>query len=477
MATAEALLAALPSAAAILKAQKTAAGPGRNYDNDPCAWVTNKLGDHLWSKQREIAEALRDHRRVAVHSAHQTGKSWLAGRLVAWWLDSHPAGEAFVVTTAPTGPQVRAILWQEIRRAHAKGHLSGRLNLTEWWLNGELVAFGRKPSDYDPSAFQGIHARYVLVILDEACGIPQSLFLAANSLAANEYGRILAIGNPDDPNSHFASVCAPGSGWHVIGVDAFETPNFTGEAIPAGLREMLISPVYVEEMKRDVGEDSPVYASKVRGRFPEDTTNGVVPLSWIRACQRLDRDYAPDDLLPVELGVDVGAGGDETVIRERRGLKAGRNWRYHTPDSAEAVGYIVQAIKETGATRVKVDVIGVGWGVVGALKEKRSMHGAEVEGVNVAEASNDPKRFPKLRDQLWWEIGREFSRQQTWDLAGLDETTVAQLIAPTWKPDSAGRYQIEPKAETRKRLRRSPDDADALLLAFARPQPFLFAVV
>jgi hypothetical protein len=46
-----------------------------------------------------------------------------AARIAAWWLDVHPPGEAFVVSTAPTFSQVRAILWREIGRAHRKGGL------------------------------------------------------------------------------------------------------------------------------------------------------------------------------------------------------------------------------------------------------------------------------------------------------------------------------------------------------------------
>jgi hypothetical protein len=447
-----------------------------NYTGDPVGWMTGKLDAVLWSKQCEIATALVKHRRVAVHSAHEMGKSYLAARIVAWWLDTHPPGEAFVVSTAPTAKQVRAILWRELRRAHTAGHLAGRLNQTEWWLNDELVAFGSKPADYDPTAFQGIHARYVLVVIDEACGVPEDIFRAAGSLAGNEHSRLLAIGNPDDPASYFATICKPGSGWHSIHVDGLQSPNFTGEPIPDELRDLLLSPVYVQELRDEVGEDSAVYISKVRGLFPENTTDGVVPLSWVRACQRLEQQWAPDQLLPVELGMDVGAGGDETVLRERRGWVAGRTWRKRTPDWVEAVALVLDALQETGATRVKVDVVGIGWGVVGRLQELRAegRHAAEIVPVNVgaqATALDEQRKpkFPHLRDQLWWEIGRELSRSQAWDLAAVDDTTVAQLIAPTYSRDSAGRIKVEPKADTRKRLKRSPDDADALLLAFYVP--------
>jgi hypothetical protein len=65
-----------------------------------------------------------------------------------WWLDAHKPGEAFVVTTAPTGMQVKAILWRYIGRMHEEHNLPGRTNQTEWYLGNELIAVGRKPSDY-----------------------------------------------------------------------------------------------------------------------------------------------------------------------------------------------------------------------------------------------------------------------------------------------------------------------------------------
>ncbi|MBT5773216.1 MAG: hypothetical protein HOH95_02455 [Dehalococcoidia bacterium] len=105
------------------------------YVDDPVGFVREVLGEELWSKQREIAESVRDHRHVAVRSAHDTGKSFVASRLAAWWLSVHAPGDAFVVTTAPTFAQVRAILWREINRAHRKGGLVGRVNQTEWWID------------------------------------------------------------------------------------------------------------------------------------------------------------------------------------------------------------------------------------------------------------------------------------------------------------------------------------------------------
>jgi hypothetical protein len=195
----------------------------------------------------------------------------------------------------------------------------------------------------------------------------------------------------------------------------------------------------------------------------------------VKACQRdPDSDaqaeaWGRDE--PNELGVDVGAGGDETVIYHRRGARATMLWHGQTPDWPQATGHVVDAIRTTGATRVKVDVIGIGWGVVGRLEELREQgaHHCEVIGVNVGDSPHDPSRFVKLRDEIWWTVGRDLTRSLAWDLRGVDDATVGQLIAPKYGVDSAGRIKVERKEETRKRIGRSPDRADALLLAFYEP--------
>lgn len=451
--------------------QRTLAVRTSKYGADPVRWVRERLRQTAWSKQREILTALRDHRRIAVRSCHGVGKSHIAAVAVAHWLDTHPPGEAFVVTTAPTAAQVRAILWRYIRRNHKRGLLPGRVNQTEWFIDDEMVAYGRKPADQDESSFQGIHARYVLVVIDEACGVPEQLWIAADALTTNTDCRILAIGNPDNPAAHFRKVCMPGSGWHVIGISAFDSPNLTGEEVPEELSRVLVSADWVEEKRGEWGEDNPLYKSKVLGEFADDAPNQVVRTADIYACRTApDHKHAPDDLLPVELGVDVGGGGDETVIRERRGVQAGREWRATTDRPEQIAPLVLAAIKETGATAVKIDSIGIGFGVIGELRNLsgKGVHKAHIDAVNVAEKASEPGKFINLRAELWWQVGRGLSERGGWDLSSManGDTTVAQLLEPRWSVDPQGRIRVEPKDDIRKRLGRSPDNADALLLAF-----------
>lgn len=314
----------------------------RSYARRPDAWVQERAQEDMTVAQKAICASVVEHRYTAVPSAHDLGKSFTASRIGAWWIDSHIPGEAFLVSTAPTAAQVGAILWREIGKVHRRAKLRGRITRAgypQWHLNDELVGYGRKPADYEESAFQGIHARYVLVIMDEAGGIARHLFDAVDALATNEFARVLAVGNPDDAGSHFASVCKPSSGWNVIQLDGLRSPNmseaaiigaeadgfgwdnprypltaalmdaegidFSDEVIPPQLAPMLLSPLWVEERLQRWGglsrtahidldkatlqaavrrraEQSPLIQAKVRGIFPTNTATGVIPLGWVQ---------------------------------------------------------------------------------------------------------------------------------------------------------------------------------------------------
>ena len=388
----------------------------------------------------------------------------LAARVVAWWLENHPVGEAFVVTSAPTGEQVRAILWREINRAHVKGKLSGRTNQTEWWMptgdgGEEIVAYGRKPDEFNPGAFQGIHARYVLVIFDEACSMPDSLWAAGDTLIGNEHSRFLAIGNPDDPQNQFAKNCAPGSGWNTIGIGYEDTPNFTGESVPEGLHDLLIGPTWVAEKRRSWGESNPMFIAKCRGLFPEVTSGGLIAPSLIKAAQQRRLSLGE----PITLGVDVGAGGDRNVICARWGSVARIVLADQQPDTMKTLGAVLAVKSETGATVVNIDKNGVG---KGAYDRAQELGERDIEGVNVGESARDNETFENLRAELCWGLRERFQGGDI-DLDPEDDDLAAELVGLKFDRSSRGRIKMESKQDLRRQGKPSPDRADALMLAFA----------
>lgn len=441
------------------------------YAQDPVAWVADALGEHLWSKQAEIAEDVRDNRYVAVQSAHDTGKSFLASRLIAWWIESHPPGEAFVVSTAPSSTQVEAILWRELGKAHRKGDLSGRITggqVPQWKIGQEIIGYGRKPQDLSSkeeamASFQGIHARYVLVVLDEAGGIPKWLWDAVDTLVTNADSRVLAIGNPDDPSSHFEKVCRPGSGWKHHKISAFDTPAFTGEEVPEILEHVLVSKEWVEERKSRWGETSPLYISKVCGEFPEVTDDTLITPKMVR-------DAVENELPGLGQGryaSDIARyGSDETTLYRNRSGQVRMIWVKHKQDTMKTSGDIVVVLKKhKGYIPIVIDVVGVGSGVVDRVKEQ----GYRVVPFNGGERAVNPKKFVNRRSEMYWRL-REALEGLEIDLDEADEDMQAQLTGMKYTIDSSGRIKVEKKEDMKKRGLPSPDRADTLMMSLVAPR-------
>lgn len=465
----------------------------RQHLLDPVLWAKDRLRCHLWSRQKEILQSIQQHRKTAVAACHGPGKSFTAATAVGYWLDVHPVGEAAVVTTAASDRQVRVVLWREIRRVKRWGKLPGRTNQKEWLISPgsgkeEITcAIGLKPSDYDPTAFQGIHRRYMLLVYDEACGIPGrneerpvSLWEAGMSLLANDECRILAIGNPDDPNTEFEKICRPGSGWNVIWISAFDTPNFTGEFVPEHVSKELVGHTYVEECREawapnwswtedrrsvipppghKVEDSHPLWLSKVLGKFPKSGLfQGLIPITWVQAAA--DRKLQPGS--PSVLGVDVGGGGDSSTVAHRQGSVVRIKNEDHNPNTMHTCGVAVSIRKETGATSVKVDKVGIGAGVVD--------RGIELEepfvGIGSGEAAQDQEKFANRRAELWWGV-RERFEQGDIDIDPNDRQLISELCSIRYFRTSRGQIQIESKDQAKKRGVSSPNRADALMLSYA----------
>jgi hypothetical protein len=438
------------------------------YRHDPDLWARERLGLESWSVPRRIRESVRDHRHTAVKACHDSAKTHTAASVASWWLDVHPVGDAFVVTSAPTNDQVRGLLWRDIQSMHIAGGLRGRVTLDARWLMDErLVAFGRKTQDVsDPAqamqSFQGVHARHVLVIIDESCGVPKWLFDAADSIAANENARVLAIGNPDSPATHFAEIFKPGSKWNRITVSAFDTPAFTGEPVSPRLLELLIGPTYVEEM-RALGEDSHLYQSKVLGEFPNVGNDALFPPALLeRACEA--------DLPGTDLGGyggDVARFGDsETVLYRNRGgqirLTHAARHQATTETAEQFAGHVRRP--SVGSLPTLVDADGVGGGVVDQMRA----NGVPVLEFHGGQPAHDTTRFYNRRSEVFWLL-REGMEAFEVDLDPDDKELLAQLGRMRWGTDGRGRIKVESKDEMRKRGVKSPDRADGAAMAFAAP--------
>jgi hypothetical protein len=442
------------------------------YLTDPAAWVSDVLGKHVWSKQREILESLVDNTHTAVVSCNGMGKSAIAGMAGAWWVSVHDPYEVALIASAPTYPQIARVLFRELKDNHkaaaVRGFaLPGHINQSEEWKlddeYGTLIGFGRRPADTDiVSAFQGIHRRYVMVVLDEGGGIPADLYTAAEAVTTTADSRVLAIGNPDRRGTEFHRIFREDETWNKIKVSAFDTPNFTGEVIPEELKPLLIQPSWVERQKVAWGEDSARYKSKILAEFPDEDDTAFFSQQAID--RSVDLDVVEDMDVPVVLGVDVARfGEDDSVIYLNRGGRLRHYATWSKANAVESANRIHQAALELGASEVRVDATGLGAPVVDMLAAMCEGKYVVISVIGSA-ASPDNTRWLNAR-AFGYDNLREGMLEGRVDIELSDKDLLDELMMIKYKFSAKGSIQIESKDDMRGRGLKSPDRLDAAMYA------------
>ncbi len=437
------------------------------------------LGHDHWQGARDIMDAVfRPNSRTAVKSCHASSKTFLSADVVVLAL---LAGYD-VLTTAPTWEQVRTVLWGTVHRA-VQG---ARIDLSAWSVNQtEIVTpSGAKAiglSTNEGVRFQGWHARpesALVVIFDEAPGVMPDIYESVQGIAAGGDVRWLLIGNPVISSGPFFDIFAGDvPGWTRFTIDAFDTPNLAGltlesllalpeHELDVNVRPYLVTRRWVRDRYYEWGEQHPSWDARVRGRFPIQSDDALLSLAWLEAAG------APaawsEDGGPLVAGIDVaGPGEDETVLCVRQGEKILHLEAFAQADSRGPVLAALQPWLHKRVALVNVDEAGSGWYFMQHLREALPLSVA-VSGVNVGErptSDQAAEQYANLKAELYWSL-RERFRDGT--VSGLtDRATIAQLAGLRYQHDSRGRVKIESKEDARKRGVKSPDRAEAVMLAFA----------
>jgi hypothetical protein len=484
------------------------------WKDDPVGFCEDILGDYLTLRQKAILESSVTERRTVVPASHAVGKSRTAARRLAHQMACHRPGNAKAISTAPTGRQVRNVLWPHVHAAHKLGDLPGRLNQIEWLFPDLSIpsAYGFSPSNYDESAVQGVHAEEsLLIVVDEAGGIAHQLGQALDSITTGNT-HVLAIGNPatDSEGSWFENI-AEMDLWHTIHISAFDSPNFCPacqapvyehgepceecgaptEWCPPEIARNLVDWEWVKDIAAQYGQDDPFYLARVLAQFPKKSSRRAVPTDWVEWVMLEAGEDDPDmpDSGWQRLGVDVAAGGgDEMVVAWADG------WKVSIPEGGvwsgvESINQVVNAERvlefiraaearqerlgyRENPVRVKVDSAGIGGGTADILERMgdEGQHSADIVRVGAGEAATDPAKFANRRAEMWWTL-RDLCREQIVRLV-ITEREKKQITAPTFTDHKhGGRIFVEQKADLKKRGVMSPDRADAIILAVYEPEP------
>lgn len=452
----------------------------KQYKHDPLGFVHDCIefnGNGPAPYQDEILAEFAKRRRVAVRGPHGMGKTALAAWIVLWAVLTEDDCKA--PTTASAWRQLTKFLWPEIRKwvRRLKWDVIGRRPFDR---RTELLTLMLKRGDTcesyavactDPATIEGAHAHRIVYVYDEAKAIPNDTFDAtegAFSGAGEDTDReafALAISTPGEPQGRFYDIHARKPGYE----DWWTRHVTLNEAIEADR----ISQQWADQRKRQWGEKSAVYQNRVAGEFAASGADVLIPLAWIEAANERWREW--DDAgrpMPEgerRYGLDVARYGDDNSALAE-GIGDCVTWIevWGKLDTMETAGRVRPKLRDA---RVNVDVIGLGAGTLDRLRElgENAIGVNFGAGTNVTDESGEVQML-NVRAAAWWGLREKLQPPSNVMLPPLDELT-GDLVTPHYGYTSRGDLKVESKIDIRKRLRRSPDVGDAVVLLFWKDVP------
>lgn len=430
----------------------------KRYRKNPVLFVREVLNTAPDPWQIEFLNHIAaNNRRISVRSGHGVGKSTAAAWAMLWYLFLRFPVK--IVVTAPTSSQLYDALFAEVKRwvKVLPQALQDQLEVKQDRIelkdaNNEGFISARTSRAEQPEALQGVHSDNVMLVADEASGIPEQVFEAAAGSMSGHSAVTLLLGNPVRSSGFFFDTHNRLSqDWVTMKVSCEDSPR--------------VSAAYIDEMKARYGEESNAYRIRVLGEFPRSDDDTVIPMELLEMA--MARDVAPSAHAPIVWGLDVARfGSDRSALCKRQGnaiLEPIKTWK--NLDLMQLTGAVVaeyEVLMPSQRPReILVDSIGLGAGVVDRLRELN----LPARGINVAESPAMGTTYRNLKAELWHKAKAWLEARDCW--MPKDELLVAELATVRYSFTSSGKIQIEGKDEIRKRGLASPDRADAFCLTFA----------
>ena len=428
------------------------------YRDDPVAFAREVIGIEPDEWQIELLDAVAAPavRRVSVRSGHGVGKSTAVAMAAIWHVLMRIPSKT--VVTAPTSSQLFDACFAEMKNV-AKRLKPPFNNLLE--IKSDRIELKSQPEATfiscrtsraeQPEALAGVHSENVLLIADEASGVPNAVFEAASGSMSGHNATTILTGNPTRNTGFFYDTHSRlRDDWYTMHVSCVDSPRVADD--------------FVEDMKKRYGEDSPAFHVRVLGNFPPSEEDTVIPVALIDAA--MNNDIRIHEDTTAIWGLDVARqGGDASVLCKRQGpvvhpLTVWRNLDLMQLTGAVKAEYDALPPSKRPA-EIIVDSNGFGAGVLDRLREL----GLPARGLNVSERALSKDTYLNLRAELWFKCKAWLEGQDV--KLPRDDLLWAELAAPRYHFTSAGKLQVESKDAMRKRGVPSPDRADAVCLALA----------
>jgi hypothetical protein len=412
--------------------------------------------------QDEVLAAFPDSQRLAMKACKGPGKStilaWLAWNFLA--TRPHPK----IAATSVTSDNLSDGLWTEMAKwqnrseflkqsfTWQKTRIFANDHPETWWMSARTWS---KAADAQTQGetLAGLHAEYLLFILDEAGGIPDSVMSAAEAgLSVGTEMKLLMAGNPTHLEGPLYRACTKERKlWWLA--------EITGDPDDP-MRAPRISKKWAREQIEKYGVDNAWVQVNVFGRFPPASLNSLLGPEEINAA--VGRHLREDEynLSEKRLGIDVARFGDDrTIIAPRQGLCAFPLIEMRNARTNEIASRVAAEKAAFGSHNEFVDDTGgYGAGVIDSMLQG----GLSAIPVNFSGKSDDPRYFNK-RAEMWFRMAEWVKRGGA---LPNDPDLGRELMAPTYSFRN-GKFMLEAKDHIKEKLGFSPDKADALALTFA----------
>jgi len=423
------------------------------YERHPDLFVEDLLGVTPQDWQREMMAATLQHRKLSLRSGHGLGKTACCSWLMIWYLlTRYPVK---VVCTAPSASTLYDGLMAETKR-WVKELPTPIRTLLE--IKSDRIELASSPTEAflsartsraeSPESLAGIHSDHTMILVDEASGVPEQVYEAAYGSMSGKNAVVILIGNPTRSSGYFYETHTRlRDSWWTKKVSCLDSP--------------LVSPDFIAEMAEKYGETSNAMKVRVYGEFPTAEDDTLISLHAVEQASK--RKVEQPEGTPVVWGLDVARYGDDAsvlCIRQGRHLIELHSWKKLS--LMELAGRVLDLLHSSDEPpeEILVDSIGLGAGVLDRLRELD----ISARGVNVSESPAMADRYANLRAELWDATKSWFNEEVQ---IPNDDSLIADLTAPRYSFNSSGKMIVESKAETKKRLGRSTDFADSLVLTFA----------
>lgn len=437
----------------------------RQYQDDFVGWVNRfisftGLSHHgLTFQQKEIGESLITHKNVCVSAGGGIGKSAVAALLCLWFLSTHPFSR--IPTTAPSGKQLKDILWSEmsfwLKRCELKDLYEMRSEkiyikgFPEWYAVARTVPKDTSSVNLNDT-LAGFHGENVLILVDEASGVPDPVFTALEGAMTQENAYILLISNPVSTGGYYYDTISDPNGkgkdYKVLYFDSRKSP--------------LVDKAFEDRIVTRYGKDHPMYQAKVLGLPIALLDSVVVTPEKFDKIVGANADFIDGDVV---LSVDVGGMGDKTVFCHRQG-RSFINWNEYPfttePDiEREVVRQWERLYKGKCKFTCVVDAVGKGSGVYRHLLEKGLF---DVVGHVGSEKSNQPSMYRSKRAEGYYHLHKNF---ETYHFPVAPPERLKKELANLKFDFATGPIDMEPKKKFVSYLGFSPDYADAMMMTEA----------